>query len=344
MTITFRREKAESTFLDPRSGFQDRRESVEVRFDPLTGRTTHYSHVGALAPQRLPLETYNEAVVKGFCPFCAENRERTLPKFPENVVPSGRMARGESLLFPNLFPYDIYSAVVIMTDDHVVPLEAFTQAHLFDTFRTGIEFLKRAQSLDGSLPFAVMAWNYMPPSGGGLVHPHQQYFLTKFPGNQFREEWEASRAFNRKNGRSYWDELIEAEQKNGERYIGQIGNSHWMASFASMGILGEIICVFPQVYGLGDFGEASIDELVRGLQGVFRYFMEGGVFSFNGSLFLSTVKEDSFAAHFRIIPRTFLNMRDFAPDFNFCQALLQEPVSVVLPEDLCAAVRSHFGS
>jgi UDPglucose--hexose-1-phosphate uridylyltransferase len=343
MAISFRREKAESTFLDPRIGFRDRRESVEVRFDPLTGRTTHYSHVGALAPQRLPLETYNEATVKGFCPFCIENRERALPKFPENVVPSGRMVRGETLLFPNLFPYDVYSAVALMTDDHMVPLEGFTEKRVFEAFSTGMEFLRRAQSLDGSLPFGVMAWNYMPPSGGGLVHPHQQYFLTQFPGNQFRDEWEASGAFNWTHGYSYWDELVKAEQENGERYIGQIGNSHWIASFASLGILGDILCVFPQVYGLGDFGEAPIDELTKGLQGVFRYFMEAGVFSFNASLFLSALSEESFAAHFRIIPRTFLNTRDFAPDFNFCQALLQEPVSVVLPEDLCAAVRPHFG-
>jgi UDPglucose--hexose-1-phosphate uridylyltransferase len=192
------------------------------------------------------------------------------------------------------------------------------------------------------LPFAVMAWNYMPPSGGGLVHPHQQYFLTKHPGNQFREEWEASRTFYRAHGCSYWDELVKAERENGERYIGQVGNSYWIASFASMGILGDIVCVFPKVCGLVDFGEATVEDLTRGLQGIFRYFLEAGVFSFNASLFMSAAREDSFAAHLRIIPRTFLNTRDFAPDFNFCQALLQEPVSVVFPEDLCTAARPHF--
>ena len=47
---------------------------------------------------------------------------RTTPKFPERVLPEGRAERGEAVLIPNLFPYDVYSSVIIMTDDHVVPL------------------------------------------------------------------------------------------------------------------------------------------------------------------------------------------------------------------------------
>jgi hypothetical protein len=35
-------------------------------------------------------------------------------------------------------------------------------------------------------------------------------------------------------------------------------------------------------------------------------------------------------------------MRDYAPDLNFFQALLVEPVSVVLPEDLCTQIKPFF--
>jgi hypothetical protein len=45
---------------------------------------------------------------------------------------------------------------------------------------------------------------------------------------------------------------------------------------------------------------------------------------------------------FRIIPRTFLNSRDFAPDLNFFRALLAELVSVILPEQLCTDVTPYF--
>jgi hypothetical protein len=35
-------------------------------------------------------------------------------------------------------------------------------------------------------------------------------------------------------------------------------------------------------------------------------------------------------------------MRDFAPDLNFFQSLLGEPVSVMMPEELCTALKKYF--
>jgi hypothetical protein len=35
-------------------------------------------------------------------------------------------------------------------------------------------------------------------------------------------------------------------------------------------------------------------------------------------------------------------MRDFAADMSFHQMLLAEPVSVVMPEQLCAEVKHYF--
>jgi hypothetical protein len=35
-------------------------------------------------------------------------------------------------------------------------------------------------------------------------------------------------------------------------------------------------------------------------------------------------------------------MRDFAPDPNFLQMFLAEPVSVVKPEDVCTAAKRYF--
>lgn len=47
---------------------------------------------------------------------------------------------------------------------------------------------------------------------------------------------------------------------------------------------------------------------------------------------------------FRIIPGTSLNTRDFAPDLNFFQALLAEPVSVILPEQLYTEAAPYFAA
>lgn len=340
--ISFRTSHMKSTYLDPRRDFQITEENIQVRFDPLTGRTGHFSHIGAIKTQKLNLEQYEDPRIKKFCPFCGEFKNSATPKFTDNAFPEGRVKRGESLLVPNLFPYDIYSAVNIMTEDHVVPLNKFNNEGLLDSFFVGIEFLKVIQLKHPSLPYHLMAWNYMPPSGGGLVHPHQHYFATEYPGNQFMNEFRASREFYEKHQTDYWSELIQEEQKNNLRYIGKIGNSHWLTSFISLGILGEIICIFPDVFYIDDFTDQKIDELTAGLVNIFRFFLDRGIYSFNASLFFGPEGQKFFPAHFRIVPRTFLNTRDYASDVNFFQVLLQEPVSVVMPEDLCKDVRAYF--
>ena len=331
-----------STFLHPGKGFTPVTEKFQVRVDPLTGRTGHFSHFGAVRQQKLPLEDYLKPEVKGFCPFCKENRDRTTPKFLKEILPEGRGTRNEATLIPNLFPYDMYSGIMIMTDNHVAPLEQLNERRLIDAFTLGIDFLRRIKSISPGLPYHVMSWNYMPPSGGGLVHPHQQYFATEYPGNQFMDEIKASRQFHEKHVLNYWSELIKEEQTEDKRYIGRIGSSHWIASFVSLGILGEIMCIFPDVFSLDDFTDVHINELVSGVLRIFKYYQSTGVFSFNASLFFGPESQKYFSCHFRIIPRTFLNMRDFAPDLNFFQALLSEPISVMLPEKLCEDARRFF--
>ncbi|HPU35687.1 MAG TPA: hypothetical protein PL078_05845 [Bacillota bacterium] len=341
-SIVFKKYDVESTFLDPRQNFQRTTVKSQVRLDPLTGRTGHYSHFGAITPQQLDLEKYLDSQGKGFCPFCSPYREELTPKFPGEIIPEGRLARGEALLVPNLHPYDVYSSVCIMTREHVVPLAEFSSEHLHNSFSLGLDFLKRIKSIDPSLPYQVMGWNYMPPSGGGLIHPHQQYFATRNPGNLFNDEFRASERFYESCQRNYWHELISIEQRNGQRYIGQLGDSHWLASYVSMGVMGEILCVFPEVYCLDDFTAANTSELIDGLQRIFNYFGEAGVFSFNATLFFGSEGQRFYSAHFRIVPRTFLNTRDYATDMNFFQVMLQEPVSVVWPEDLCREVKKYF--
>ena len=340
--ISFRVIESESTFLDPRKGFTPITERFQVRYDPLTGRSGHFSHFGAIKPQKLPLEKYSNPEIKAFCPFCLENREGSTPKFVSEVVPEGRFTKNQAVLIPNLFPYDIYSGVTIMTDDHVVPLGGLTEGILDDAFSIGIQFLKKIKTINPLLPYHIMTWNYMPPSGGGLVHPHQQYFATVCPGNQFIDELNASGRFFEIYKTSYWTELVKKEKSLNKRYIGSIGSSSWLSSFVSFGILGEIICIFPEVFTITDFGQTHVDQLISGLLKVFQYYRATDIYSFNASLFFGPEGQEYFPCHLRIIARTFLNMRDHAPDLSFFQALLAEPVSVLLPETLCEDLRKYF--
>ncbi|HEX2964968.1 MAG TPA: hypothetical protein VHO84_04255 [Syntrophorhabdaceae bacterium] len=340
--IEFIVHESESTFLDPRKNYAPTTEKFQVRIDPLTGRTGHFSHFGAIRDAKIDYESYNHPEKKGFCPFCTENRYRATPKFPAHIFSGDRPKRGEAMLIPNLFPYDVYSGVMVMTDEHVVRLSGFNRKRLTDAFTLGLAFFRNLQRVSPDIPYYLMTWNYMPPSGGGLVHPHQQHFATNHPGNQFTDEIRASEKYFEANQASFWREYINDEISIGQRYIACIGTSHWLSSFVSFGFAGDVCCVFDDAFSLGDLNDNHIDNLVSGLLNVFRYYESAGVFSFNAAFFIGPSGQEFFPCHLRITPRTFLNTRDFASDTNFFQTLLSEPISVLLPETLCSEVKRFF--
>ena len=340
--INFRAADSSSRFLDPRRNFQPFIDKIQVRFDPLTGRSCHFSHAGAVKLQKVNPKIYERPEIKGFCPFCKDGREDRVPRYPDELFPGGRLTRGEAFLFPDLYPYDQFNAVVVMADDHVVPLEEFTEKRLFDSFSVGIEFLKAVRSAHPQASCSLMTWNYMPPSGADFVHPHQLYLATENPGNLYMDEYRAAELFSERHGSNYWQELVLQENETGERYIGQVGDSHWLASFTSLGGLGEIAGVFPGLFSVEDFTDNHIADMVAALRKVFQYFIRKGIGSFNAGLFFGPAGQEFFSAHLRILPRTFSNTRDYSGDFNSFQVVLTEPVSVVLPEDLCAEARRFF--
>jgi len=332
--------ECESTICDPREDFRAAVQKFQVRTDPLTKRTCHISRFGAIRPQKLPFERYEKSPSAVSCPFCPQMRDRATPRYADSVVRGGRVARGEALLVPNLYPYDVYNPVTIMTRNHVVPLAGLTEGVLRDAFSLSVEFLRTVRVLDSSLRYHIVVWNYMPP--GGLVHPHQQCIVTSHPGNQYAEELRASESFYHLHGVNYWVELIEEEKETGERYIAGLSASHWLAPFGPLGVLGDIMGIFPDVFSIGDFSDAHIGELVSALLIIFRYYAANDMHSFNASLFFGPAGQKSFSCHLRISPRAFLDIEDGTGDLNFYQMLLSEPVSGVFPEDLCKSVKPFF--
>ncbi len=340
--LRFERFPAESSRLDPAAGFGESRYPVEVRRDPITGETVHLAHTGAVRPQPLEPEHYAAPEVRGFCPFCEPHRETVTPMFPPRFIPEGRLRRGEALLVPNLYPYDVHSTVVVMTRQHVVPPGAFSLPLLVDALELGVEGWRRLLAADPGEWRPVMGWNFMPPSGGGLVHPHQQYLLTRFPGRRYEAEFAAARRFHRAHGRDPWTVLVEQERTRGERHLGTTGRWEWLAAFAPRGILGEITAVLPGAAGLDALDGEALLSLADGLLRIFAWMGDHGLCSFNATLFVPPHSEPVFPIHLNLVPRTFLNLRDMAPDMNFLQVLMEEPVSVVRPEDLAAGLREYL--
>lgn len=342
--IEFKKKVVSATILDPRKGFERKTMETEMRFDPLTGESGRLAHFGMINVQKEDFSTWDTQEARERCPFCIPNIDRITPKFPPEILPEAHLHRGEVRVIPNISPYDQYSVLTVLGGEHLLPLEKFTKTLLRDAFNAGLEFFRIISAKEPQLPYYIIAWNYMPPSGGGLIHPHQQVIITDSPGNLYRKTLEKSKIYFERFGKNYWAELCETEKSKGERFIAKIGESQWIVPFVPLGVLGDFQVIFPAVHTIFDLNEAALDDLVTGLLQLFGYFSYKKIYSFNMGLFFAPIgeKEKYFSLQARIIPRTFLNPVQKPSDINSLQLALQEPFAVEFPENLCQDVKSFW--
>lgn len=342
--IDFITKTLSTTILDPRQGFSPKTIETEVRYDPLTGESGRLAHFGMIKPQKEDFSSWDTPENRSRCPFCSPNIDTVTPRFPPELLPGGHLHRGKTRVIPNIAPYDQYSALTIISPEHIVPLEKLTIPVLKEAFTAGLEFFHLVAEKDQEFPYHTIAWNYMPPSGGGLVHPHQQVIISDSPGNLYRKTMEKSRDYYRRYGKNYWKELCSTEKNREERFIGELDGSCWLTSFVPLGVLGEFWGIFPEVHTIFDFDETTLEELANGLERLFQYFISAGIYSFNMGLFFAPAgeAEEYLSLHARIIPRTFLNLLQKPSDINALQLVLQEPFTVISPEAQCAELKAFW--
>ena len=142
------------------------RGTLQYREEYLTGLRCRIS------PERLkrhidqPLSLPGEAAG---CPFCRENIFSVTPTFPDG----SRITRGESVTFPNMFPFAEWHIVTVISRNHTVPV--FTRQQIMDALQAQTESLLRS----GGYP--SINWNYLPSAGASIVHPHMQGIADQRP-------------------------------------------------------------------------------------------------------------------------------------------------------------------
>ena len=138
--------------------------------------------------------------------------------------------------------------------------------------------------MDSSAEYAVIGCNYLFPAGGSGTHPHIHVFLDEMPFNSVKTLLNSSKRYFDEHHNNYWDDLIEAEKKEGERYLGNIGNTEWLVPFAPSGTH-EIQAVIRNKSDFLECTEADMASLSQGLSRVLKYYGEQGVYSFNYIIF-----------------------------------------------------------
>lgn len=344
--MRFARSRRLSTYLPPgvTDGAQPVRVWSEVRRDPLTGRSGRVAHFKGftLVPPDLSRVVSDS---RPACPFCPDRVLDVTPQLSIKAVPSGRIRRGEAVLFPNISPYDRSSVVTVLSREHFLEANQFSSAQLVDSIMATIEYF-RTLPRPGRGTHSVITWNYMPPSGATQVHAHFQAFSTNRPGSILEEEVRRSRSFWRRHGRPYWAELAEVEEAQLDRFVAKGRHTVWLTPFVSRSVISDAMTLFPEQAYLEDLGEAEVTEFVAGLRLALAAFHEEGVRAFNLAFYAAPRGEATphFWLHARISPRIYFNPSILGSDTSAWQHLLDESVMVRSPEALAARLQHRFAN
>ncbi len=321
-------------------------QKIEHRLDPLTGsrclinikRSQRAKQAERLAR---PLDEIAFGTAPG-CYFCPEHIQTATPRFPEDICLGGRISKGESTLFPNLFAFGGYHAVATISRKHFLNIDEFTPRMIEDNLTVCIEWMRAVHRKTPRAAWPVYVWNHMPPSGASMVHPHTQALVRTMPTAMQERLLKRSAAYHRRKGRSFWEELIETERKSGERFIGENDSLAILASFAPRGFR-EIQLIFHEPSNLAELGEKQIADLASAVISVLKGYRAMGVGSFNLNVFSGPIGQtlEYYPLNAKMISRPY-PQGVYSSDTGPFERLQDEWVIETLPEDVANRMRPFF--
>lgn len=336
----------DARFRSHLKGFQLDVHQIEYRKDPLINR---WCRINVLRAQRkkesIACPDISELVESSRkkCFFCPERIQTQTPLFIEEIAPEGRIIAGESTVFPNLSPFSQYHAVGTITQKHYLKIEEFTERQISDTLLATLEYLKRVNKVDKKAKYPTLSWNYLPPSGASLVHPHVQITVDAQPTCLLDSLLKASSRYYRNHRKNFWHRLLSMEQEIGERFIASIGGTAWIASFVPLGN-NEVSVVFRDIASLVELTPDLIKDFSSGLRKVLHCYscQNFGVESFNLSFYSAPFNgSEGYCLNARIISRPRLNYY-YTNDSGFMERLHNEVIVESSPEVVAEEMKKLF--
>lgn len=337
--------KKQTLMTVPQKGPELQRTESEIRMDPLTRRTTRICHFMPLSWKKPDLDAL-VAKAGAWCPFCGDNAHQVTPCFSTDLIAEGRMQKGDMMIFPNLAPYDGISALALFgTHLHYIPMTDFTPSLMAETFGFCFEFFQRVVAAKHpEAVYHLINWNYMPPSGSSIIHPHLQVFSTSTAPYLMQQELDAAKAYMDQHGTVFWDDLVAAEKSDGQRYLGKIGRSHWMTAFAPLGVAGDVMAVVEDVRSTLELTPADLADLADGLSRAMAAYDKMGLYSFNMNFFTSTADDGHFRFHLIFSPKTYFNAVLGTPDTGALRNVYNESICMAFPEEINAMLKPDFSA
>ncbi|MFC1858821.1 hypothetical protein ACFL9U_12470 [Thermodesulfobacteriota bacterium] len=331
-----------TVMLNPKKNMAQRVVPTEIRFDPLTGRTSRICHFMKLQWEKPEFDRI-VAGTEATCPFCPANVLVVTPCFPEEIAPSGRIISDDMVLFPNIAPYDGLSAVVTMGGRHFIPMDEIDPQRMTKAFELAMTFFRRVEEIGHpEAVYHLINMNYMPPSGSSLIHPHLQVFSSSFAPQLMREELNAAKTYLQTSGTNYWDDLVKTETSRGERYLGTIGRTIWLTAYAPMGVAGDVLVVVDGVRSTLELTAEDLADMANGLTRVMTAYDKIGIYSFNMNFFTGKAQDEHFRFHLLFSPRTFFNQTLSTPDVGALRNLYNETLCMAFPEEINDMLKPQF--
>ncbi len=340
--MNFESTQKETIILNPMKDMARKAIPSEIRRDPLTGRTTRICHFMKLQWQKPDFDKLVEGTEKT-CPFCPDRVMKITPCFPEEILPAGRLVSDDMVLFPNIAPYDSIGAVATLGSRHFIPMTEITAERVTKGFRLARDFFRKVrESGHPESVYHLINWNYMPPAGSSLIHPHLQVFSTASAPYLMQLELDAAKTYMENNGSNFWDDLVKAETESSERFLGKIGRTAWMTTYAPLGVAGDVLAVTDGARSTLELSDEDLSDIAVGLSKVMAAYDKMGIYSFNMNFFTGAENDDHARFHLLFSPRTFFNQALGTPDIGALQYLYNESVCMAFPEDIKKMLVSEF--
>ena len=339
--LPFETQRLTARFVDPVGRVTER--EIEIRTHPISNRTCRIAFsraserdVGNESLPEAPPDRYDTAS----CPFCRPQVTSETPRIIPGVTSESRLIQGESILFPNLYPYGSYSAVSLIDNGHYVEIGSASPSSYSDSFINCGRYLEQINRYDPRAIYMGITQNHLPSAGGSLPHPHLQINADKIPPNHHRFLQIRADRFYRLKGHDILSSYLAHEKEDGTRYIGRTGKWEWVAAFAPEGFY-EIWGILPGVRSLRHLHRQDWQHLSLGLIYTQRYYRSLGRNSYNLGL-LSVEASDS-----RLELRVVILVRaNHAPwvrsDHTSYEVMLGDMTTFSSPEQTAVAARDFF--
>ena len=270
--IEFKKESIKATFVEPKGRLVEK--IIEVRINPLTFRSCRITY-SRIDEKEAGAETFPEppnfALDTSRCPFCRPRVSEMTPTLIAEKFPSERLRLGDSILFPNLFPYGSHSAVSLFDQNHFVEIGSASISAYADSFKNSVRYLSHVLNQDPAAVYMAITQNHLPSAGGSLLHPHLQINADSIPGNHHRFFEKRCLQYFQDNQAMLFSDYLDFELKQQERYIGTTGDWHWISAFAPEGFF-EIWGILPGVTSFQALSDNQMAMLCHGILSAQKFY------------------------------------------------------------------------